>query len=272
MKNPVLKDIQENRIDKRVKLLANKKSKITQKVIKEVNRFEDFGIENSTYQYLKNKISEDEVGMKEIQLHNATSKTLYYIGQQFFPFAVIEYKTMHEIATDYGFVICPLSWYKKAIPEENIKELYTFKDKFMNITVENNKYDNESLDNIIKFLSCKYFSFMKPGFEVPKGNYFKELNNFWSRMSLVDFTKCFNILAPQDHFKIPKEALKVGNEIKIPDVERGKFKTNNIGLVKPIFDNDPVIFLNFNFMRKVYCIIVTSWDKIADDSRIRSII
>jgi hypothetical protein len=44
-----------------------------------------------------------------------------------------------------------------------------------------------------------------------------------------------------------------------------KFKVN-----KPKPQLDPIVFIPLRFMGKLYCIVVTAWDKVADDSRILS--
>lgn len=275
-KNPLLEKIEKEKVTNTQLLLPTAPSKITEEVEKEISKFEDFGIKNKSYDYLAEKTNEIKKEESDLVKNNAKAKVLQELSKILFPFNIVSYSTMDQIARNYGFIIAPLNWYKEAIPDENLEELSIFKDKFKDLVLEEEKQKEEqswklkpkNLSTFIKFFKSYSFNFLND-FSSRKA-----CDNLFEEIEDVDFSGVFNILAPADHFEIKKNTLRIGNEIKPSQIKKPKFAWDNLKVAsfpRPTI-TDPIIFPSFTFNNNTYCIVVTAWDKVADDSRIRSLI
>lgn len=267
--NPVLKKIEEKDVKKIQRLLPAHPSKVTEEVQQERDKLADFGIRNKSYKYLKQRISEEKKSEEGLKAHNAETSVLHSLSEKLFPFRIVSYNVMHEIAVENGFIIAPLFLYNEAIPDVSIEELSTFKERFSEFA---NGRGYTKFQEYVTFHTNDFFSFITDtSFERQD---YPSLHTFYRYYSDIDFKSFFKILAPADHFEIPKGYIRVGNEVNYAIVKKPKLNLSDIKLAEfpvPKFE-DPVIFPTFRFSNKVYCIVVTAWDKIADDSRIRSLI
>lgn len=224
--------------------IAKEEAPISKDIKTYKQKLEDFGINNATHSKIKERIAIIDQNNREVKKQVAKVLSLQALTGAFFPYAVIEYKTLHQVCQDYNLFISSLSFYNKAIEETNIDELQTFKDKLA-----------DSVDSF-------------KGILFPRSRQFSFEEDRATQLTHVDFSNTFNIAAPKSHFDFRGEpTLQIGREIK--PFELGpklnyKFKVN---MPEP---KDPIIFMPFFLLEKLYCVIVTAWDKEADDKRILS--
>lgn len=210
------------------------------------DKYDDFGIRNSTSKFIKKTDSNIRIEIKKQQQNKVESEGLQLLMNLFFPFKIIPYKTINNVASDYNLVIAPLSYYDKPIDEENIQDLQNFKD----------------------LIAAKINNLNKVRF--PKGNKFSFSGNCFTNEYNLDFTNYFNIVAPKSHFDFRgHNTLQIGSEIKRHEKKPG-FKFNlKVNIPEP---KDPIIIAPFIFLDKLYSFVVTAWDEVANDRRIRSMI
>ena len=221
-------------------------SKIPEEVNKLASKFEDFGIGNSTATLIKEAKQKRSDKAEERQRTIVKDSGLQLLIEMFFPFKIISFKTIHEVAGDYNLIYSSLSYYNKPIAFENLEDLQIFKD----LMVEN----KEKLS----------------GISFPKGSSFSFDNSKNGDVYDIDFTNYFNIVAPKSHFDFKGDnTLQIGREIKRFEKAPGfKFKFK-VSIPEP---KDPIIVAPFDFLGKAYGFVVTAWDEVADDRRIRQMI
>lgn len=224
----------------------------SKQIDKEVNEYKEklqtYGIRNSTSKKIEEAFKEEEKKKQEV----GKKQAINILVESFAPFAIVTYKTLDEVCNDHKLVIASIRNYDKAIPDENIEEMDSFIDKLKGI-------DHTTL-NKIKVIKNDYFSFEG------KANAW---GNFVEGYDLVGTEQMFKVAAPKKHFAIPKDAIKVGNEYSATTCDKPKF-TLDLKINRPSFELDPIVFIPVKFMGKIFCIVVTAWDKVADDSRILS--
>jgi hypothetical protein len=222
-----------------------------------------YGIKNST----RKKIEEHELQKKDQERTVLKEKAINILIDAFTPFNIVSYATLDAVCKDHKLVISGLPMYDKPIPDENLNELDNF--------VEGMKTIDESLLTKINVAKNNYFTFDSNGnarqmLMYPKqSNYFNRHDKEITREPGICTSKMFKIAAPDTHFKFPEDSIRVGNEIHRGRVSPPKFKFE-FKINKPNYDLDPIIFMPTFFMGKALCIIITAWDKVADDSRILS--
>lgn len=215
--------------------------------VKEYKRkLNNYGINNTTSEKLKegiNKIKDDlEVNLKE--------QALNILIKMFSPFNIVSYATLDEVCKDHKLVIASITRYKEAIPDENILEM----DNFMELL---KKLPRDITDKV-SVLRNSYFTF--------------DQSNGTSYLNGTDTSEMFKVAAPTNHFQFRKDDERIGNEIGHLNCEKPKFKFTPEFKVpeRPILD--PIVFMPIRFMSRTFCIVITAWDKVADDSRILSMI
>ncbi len=223
-------------------------------IVEEVTNFEDkldsFGIKNVT----KKAIEKVRYNNAEIQEKNEKSQRAFAMKQAlsmltelFFPFVVVNYNVLNDICNEYNLIISSLSFYDKAIEEENINELESFKSHLGTIA--------ENMTERVTFPKANNFMFDK--------------NSKHEAIMDVNLANYFNIVAPLSHFDFKgKSIVKIGNEAKPVETKKDMPELKS-PRPEPL---DPIIIAPFNFGGKVYGVVVTAWDKVADDSRIRTLI
>ena len=211
------------------------------------SKLDDFGINNKTSKYIKEKKKEYQKVNEQLGSDTLRNQILDVFIKMMYPFKIVSYKTIHEVALDHNLVISSLSFYNEAIDDENLEELQIFKD----LLCEN----HEDISSKIKF---------------PNGNSFTfDVDNV-KKLKHVDFSNYFNIVAPKSHFDFGDTNIKrIGQEIKSYEKKPGFSYEFKYYVPEP---KDPVIIAPFRFLGELYCFIVTAWDEVADDTRIRQLI
>lgn len=215
--------------------------------------YDKFGIKNTTKTFIKGKRRERDDEVNEFNKQTGKNVFLKLLIEGFAGYKVIEYKTLHEICVDYGLYINALSSYEKPIPNEVLPSLTSFFDRL----AEN----VELFDKRAKFqkntdCTLDFNSFDK---KLHPGKRYSE--------KVLGSETMFKIAAPKAHFKVDSFNSVVGQELTT--INKPKFK-NDIKFNTPKFETrDPIIFLPFQLMKNVYCLIVDAWDKEGDDLRIR---
>ena len=231
------------------KLLALPEKKEIPDEIEDIHqKYQDFGINNSTAKAIAEKKKELErknILQKEDHTFQSTLSTLI---SMFNPYKVLDYQTVHNICSDYDLIISSLSAYEKPIALENIEELQSFKTLM-------GKYGKELSHLGDIFPRATDFSFDRKGEK--------------RSIDFLDFSNYFLIAAPSSHFNFPKKQYmyRVGNEVKPWNKPPAFRYTPKIHV--PTFQKDPIVLAPFMLKSKVYFAIVTAWDKEADDFRIR---
>lgn len=224
----------------KVSLLLEKPIPAEAKEIKK-NLFDKFGIKNETSEFLNKKILEEK---------RATGKSLIEnkIQDLFFLNKVIVYKDIHKIAQDHNLFITGLHKYKKVIPEENLKELNDFTE-----FLKERKH-NDVLQSL-GFIRNNSFAFEQRT---------SSINN-------LGFDEMFFVIAPKSHLIKSKKDITIGHEISSGHgVTIPEFKLDiKYNKPEPL---DPIIGLFFSIANQVYFVVVTAWDKVADDIRIRQLV
>lgn len=228
--------------------LAIESKKIDEEVQQYKDKLKDYGINNST----RKKIDEGFKNQEEIKKEIGEKSALNILIEAFAPFSIVTYKTLDEVCNDHKLVISSIGNYDKAIPDENIEDIDSFFTKLK--TVEH------STLNKIRVIKNNYFSFSEGGYS--EGCLVNKYN-------LIGSDEMFKIAAPKNHFVIPKNHIKIGNEYSSINESKPKF-SYEFKFNRPNFELDPIVFVPIKFMNKVFCVIVTAWDKVADDSRILS--
>lgn len=244
--NPIEK-IQKSKLQKAQNLLSPRKADEEVKSYK--NKMESYGFNNKTVKAISNSLTEIEKEKNDI----GKKKALDILVESFAPFSVIEYKTLDEVCKDHKLVISEIGNYEKAVPDENLEEIDNFVEKLKSM-------DKSTLRN----------------FDVKKNNQFTFNNDGYAKMmsnnqweEVIGTERMFKIAAPKEHFSIPNSYEKIGCEYHNIGVPKAKF-TYKPTFHKPTFELDPIVFVTIRFLEKIYCIVVTAWDKEADDSRILS--
>lgn len=217
--------------------------------IKKVEKFKEdlldkFGIKNQTSEYLEEKLKENKTNCAINLIKDNLIKT-------FGIYKVVEYKDMDQICKEYNLYMTSLSNYSKVIPEENLIELNDFTDNLKN-------FDKNTLDKLYTYKKGSFlFDF--------------EMNRLHNKpISKADFSDMFYIMCPKSHIKKSKNNFSIGREINNLRVDKPKFTYKfELNLPEP---KDPIIFLPFKILDSVFCVIVTAWDKVADDLRIRQMV
>lgn len=208
------------------------------------NKLRNFGIKNST----SKKLDEGIQKVEQVKEESLKKQALNILIKAFAPFSIVSYGTLDQVCLDHELVMANVRNYDRPVPDENLLDM----DNFM-----------EMLGMLERDVSDKV--------TVLRNNYFTFANHRDSGQSLrsVDTTKMFKIAAPVDHFEMDKAYEKIGNEFGSMGCSKPAFKyTPKIHKPKPQLD--PIVFMPIRFMNKTFCVIVTAWDKVADDSRILS--
>lgn len=215
------------------------------------NKLASYGIKNKTVKKIEDSFKKEAETKKEIAKQSATNELI----RAFAPFKLIEYKTLDEVCKEHGLVIASLAHYDKAIPDENVLELDNFMEALSQM--------REDITSNIYVRKNTYFTF-----SASRDCNVHLLNKKYPELSATS-DRMFKIAAPKKHFNIPKGHIKIGNEYSRADYKKPGFKyTPEFNL--PSFEIDPIIFMPISFGSKLFCVIVTAWDKVADDSRILS--
>ena len=234
------------------KLLSNSK-KIDSEVYSYKEKLSKYGIKNKTAKSIDNvinKINEEKenVGKKE---------AINILINTFSPFSIVEYKTLNEVCNDHKLSISSISNYDKAIPDENVEDMDSFIEKLKGM-------DNSVLSKVKASVNYRFT------FDKTRNYFYFKRNTDWNYYDRpIETEEMFKIAAPKSHFDIPKNHTKIGNEYHSLGIDKPKFKYE-FKLSKPTFELDPIVFIPISFLNKIYCVIVTAWDKEADDSRILS--
>jgi hypothetical protein len=247
--NKIKKHFEAGTLKKEV-LLLEKDNVVVASIPDEVEelatKYDDFGINNSTVAFI-NK-SRSDIATKTVKNQQARIKEegLQLLIGLMFPFKIIPYKVMHEVANDYNLVISNLSYYNMPIAEENVEELQVFKE----------------------LMAEKRDHFQRLCF--PKGSKFMFAERVFDSVEEINFANYFNIVAPKSHFDFKGDnVLQIGREIKKHE-KSPTFEPNlKFHVPEP---TDPIIVAPFVFLGKTYGFVVTAWDEVADDRRIRSMI
>lgn len=221
-------------------------AEIPAEVEKLASKLGDFGIRNSTVSYIdksRNTIASETM---KSQQKKVKQDGLQMLMNLMFPFTIIPYKIIHEIANEYNLIISSLSYYNKPINLENVEELQVFKD----------------------LIAKKRNSFGRVRF--PVGSEFSFANDCYNSVVEIDFTNYFNIVAPRSHFDFKGDnILQIGREVKAHEKCPGFQPRIKFNIPEP---TDPIIVAPFEFLGKLYGFVVTAWDEVADDRRIRAMI
>lgn len=243
--NPIEK-IQERKLKQGAKLLTPRT--VNNEVQEYKDRLQSYGVKNKTVKQINKSLSEINKEKEDIGKQAA----LDILIKEFSPFSVVEYKTLNDVCKDHKLVISSIGNYEKAIPDENIEEIDIFVDRLKEM-------DKKVLS---KVTACKNESFTFDD------NKYLRVTSYNEWQDLIGTEMMFKIAAPKSHFSLPKDHIRIGNEYhsigKIP-----KF-TYTPKFNKPNFELDPIVFMSISFLNKIYCVIITAWDKEADDSRILS--
>lgn len=243
----IVDKLKDNSVEKNLMLIGEPSKVIPTEVISIREKYRDFGINNSTKRAIDKVDSEILNKKKEFQQNKIKVDALNLLSKLFFPYKIVDYKTIDEIAKEYNLRTSALHYYDKPVADENVEELQTFKELFKrNIGAFNNEFS----------------------FPINHHFMFDTYMIKWHNPLNVDFTEYFNIMAPLSHFNFHgQNTVQIGNEIKRCNVDKPKFKyTAKLNFAEP---SDPIILAPFIFMNKVYAFVVTAWDKKADDLRIR---
>ena len=226
------------------KVLALKEHKSIDQALETVEKkFNKFGINNVTKKHLEkgiDKVKSDKNKDRKLVAENELEKALI---NTFGMYKVISYKNLNDVAKDHNLHISGLNIYNKAIPEENIEELDNFTEYLKTINPDN-----------ISIATNNNYSF-------------SNINKTFLRN--VSFDKMFFIVAPKSHLNITKFHTQIGREFS-DNINKPSF-TFNFKLNKPE-PIDPIIFMVVKAFNKAYCVMVTAWDKVADDTRIRQMV
>lgn len=242
----IVKDLLKKEIAPKTLLLQEKKT--LPEEVKEIKRkkLDKFGIRNETVEHIeeKKKLFEEfnTKNKKEVAKNELTKALLSAFGS----FKIVKYKDMDAIAKQYNLFMTGLSKYRKAIPEENLDEL----DIFTQLLAEKSK----TLENL--------------RFNIDNENFIFD-NNYSFSLESLEFSRAFYIMAPKSHLRKEKTDQFIGREL------------NHVGTI-PAFNyeftvnrsepKDPIIFLPFKAFDEIFCVVITAWDKVADDLRIRQLI
>lgn len=244
--NPI-KEIQDKKLNSTLKLTTGEKIKEVKKEVKDYKqKLQDYGIKNKTRKTIENK--EQEIRNQKIK--QGEKQALNILIKEFAPTSIVTYKTLNQICEDYKLVISSISNYNKAIPDENIEDIDAFFTRLKKID-----------QKLLKQLKAKQnfkFTFDDEGW--------KEFISEWN--PIISSDEMFKIAAPKTHFKFDENYEKIGNEIAYLNSPKLKWKPK-LNTIKSV-QLDPIVFLPIKFLNKVFCIIITAWDKEADDSRILS--
>tara|TARA_R110000822_G_scaffold73853_7_gene177592 strand:+ start:150 stop:884 length:735 start_codon:yes stop_codon:yes gene_type:complete len=210
------------------------------------NYFDKFGIHNDTSAYINTKLNNIKSSRTEAKKEFANNEVLKNITDAFKMYKIVDYKQMDSIAKDHNLYMTGLFQYKKAIPELNLEELNDFTSFLKDID-----------PNVLKSL-----------YVIRNGDFIFNWSNTCS-IEQRDLSNLFFIMAPKSHLKVSKECKIIGREISHLG-EMPKFKYEfKVNRPEPV---DPIIFVPFKILDTIYCVIVTAWDKVADDLRIRQMI
>lgn len=221
---------------------------IPKEVVELSEKYDNFGINNSTATLIKEASQKVKTKTREQNQKQVKNEGLQRLMTLFFPFKIITYKTIDSVASDYNLIISSLSYYNKPIAGENVQDLQNFKDLMAS------KMDE------LKSL------FFPRGHRFSFGGEIVDFDNVYH----IDFTNYFNVVAPKSHFDFKEDnVLQIGREIKQHEKKPG-FKLNlKVNIPEP---RDPIIIAPFIYLDVLYSFVVTAWDEVADDERIRSMI
>lgn len=251
-----LQEVKRRELEKKQ---LSKQNSIDEEVTKYKNKLSYYGINNRTAKSIDEKLTEQS-NKNKILHQNENLNELIDIFQ---PFSIIEYKTLDEVCKDYKLCISSISNYDKPIPDENLIDIDNYVEKLKNM-----KY--VILRNVLAKENDS-FTFSIHDYRplvVPKT--LSSINdiNYYSTAEPIETSKMFKIAAPKTHFDIPNNYDRIGNEYhRIAEKPKFSFTPE---LKKPNYDLDPIVFTPIKFFNKIYCIVITAWDKEADDARILS--
>ena len=244
--NPI-KEIENKKLNSTLKLTNGEEIKKVSKEVKDYNqKLKDYGIQNKTRKTIEKKEQE----IKNNKLKQGEKQALNILIKEFAPTSIVTYKTLDKICEDYNLVISSISNYDKAIPDENIEDIDAFFTRLK-------KVDHELLKQV-KAKQNHKFTFDNKGW--------REFISVWN--PVISSNEMFKIAAPKNHFKFNENEEKIGNEIAYLNSPKFNWKPK-LNTIKSL-QLDPIVFLPIKFLNQIFCIIVTAWDKEADDSRILS--
>lgn len=214
----------------------------------EVSEYKDklnrFGIKNST----SKKLDEGIEKVEKVKEESLRQQALNILIKAFTPFNIVSYGILDQVCVDHELVIASIKNYDRPIPDENLSEMSNFMHMLGML--------DRGVAERISVLRNDYFTFA---------------NSRDSRHAIrhVDTKRMFKVAAPLDHFEMDDNYEKVGNEFGSLGYKKPKF-TYTPKLHEPKPQLDPIVFMPILFMEKTFCVVVTAWDKVADDSRILS--
>lgn len=206
-----------------------------------------FGVNNVTKKYIDEKLSSKIEEEKELKKEFANNEVVKNLLDAFGMYKIVAYKDIDAIAKQYNLYITGLSRYNHPIPVLNLEEL----DDFTKFLTTINK-------NILSSIGCPCNDRMTFDRQIIRP------------LSRAEFDNMFYVMAPKSHLNIDKNDAIVGREVNYIGEEKPKFKYEfKIPKAEP---RDPIIFLPMYILDKMYCVIITAWDEVADDLRIRQLI
>jgi hypothetical protein len=241
----IIEELKSKSAKPEVLLLANHKDTKQVKALLE-ERYDKFGIRNTTVNYLKEQVSKANTDKLEEKKKVAQNEMVKLLINTFGVYKVIEYKELDAVAKRHNLHISALSNYNKAIPDENIEEL----------------------DGFTEYLKTLNESFLKE-IRICKNNDFSFENSNRNQIHNMGFDEMFYIMAPKSHLNIDSNSVVIGREIsnvKNKPAFSYEFKVNK---PEPI---DPIIYMVVKMFEKTFAVVITAWDKVADDTAIRQMI
>lgn len=230
-------------------LALPEKTKVPQEIKDIKNKyFDKYGINNTTAQFINKKKAEIKSKNTEDQKVFVENEILKNITSSFGIYTVVTYKSMDEIAKQYNLYMSGLFRYLKPIPENNLEELDGFTEYFKTI-------DADVLLKLGTWLNRDFI------FDPRKGN---------NSVDTLPFDQMFYIMAPKSHLDVSDDDLVIGREISKSEQSKPTFSYEfKVNTPEP---KDPIIFFPFQILNTIYCVVITAWDEVADDLRIRKLI
>lgn len=229
-----------------------KETVVDNDVINYKKRLDTYGIRNKT----KRKIVESLNKINNTKNKNSEKENINFLINTFKPFNVIKYKDLDGVCKDHNLIISSISNYDKAIPDSNLEEMDIFVDRLKEM-------DKKTIRSLHVCPNNKFSFDFENSYTHLFGN-----DGYYHNKSIIRHNEMFKIAAPNTHFDIPKTYNKIGRECHFLG-KKPKFVYKPT-LNKPNFELDPIVFVPIMFLEKIYCVIVTAWDEVADDSRILS--
>lgn len=242
----ILEQLVEKEIAPKVLMIETKKEISAEVTDIKENLLDKFGIQNETAQFIEEKKKMFKSLNAKTEEEVAQNALISALLRTFGSYKIVEYKAMHEIAEDHNLFMTGLNLYKKAIPEENLQDLAIFSDYLASKVREIGR---------LKFIESNRQFIFESGTTTD--------------IYKLELSQAFYIMAPKSHLMRPKNTGFIGRELgPVPAKPAFKYEFK-IHRPEPV---DPIIFLPIKAFNKIFCVVITAWDKVADDLRIRQLI